>query len=119
MKPSEHTPKTSDAIKTVVEAALGPSVVEVILGGPDVAAKLTAQSFDHICFTGGTQIGKLVMKAAAEQLISVTLELGGKSPVIVDLTASLKSAAKKIAWGKYLNAGQVYCARLPSVRGNC
>ncbi len=110
VKPSEHTPNTSNAIKTVVEAALGPSVVEVILGGPDVAAKLTAQSFDHICFTGGTQIGKLVMKAAAEQLISVTLELGGKSPVIVDLTAKLKSAAKKIAWGKYLNAGQVCIA---------
>ena len=110
VKPSEHTPKTSDAIKTVVEHALDPGIVKVVLGGPDVAAELTAQSFDHICFTGGTKIGKLVMKAAAEQLISVTLELGGKSPVIIDLTARLKGAAKKIAWGKYLNAGQVCIA---------
>lgn len=110
VKPSEHTPKTSDAIKNVVEAAMDPSLVEVVLGGADVAAELTAQPFDHICFTGGTQIGKLVMKAAAEQLSSVTLELGGKSPAIVDSTARLKGAAKKIAWGKYLNAGQVCIA---------
>ena len=110
VKPSEHTPRTSDAIKTVVEAVLDPNIVEIILGGPDVAAKLTTQPFDHISFTGGTQIGKLVMKAAAEQLSSVTLELGGKSPAIVDSTAKLKGASKKIAWGKYLNAGQVCIA---------
>ena len=110
VKPSEHTPKTSDAIKTVVEAAFDPGLVEVVLGGPNVAAELTTQSFNHICFIGGTKIGKLVMKAAAEQLISVTLELGGKSPVIVDSTARLKGTAKKIAWGKYLNAGQVCIA---------
>ena len=110
VKPSEHTPNTSDAIKTVVEAAFDPGEIEVFLGGPDVAAELTAQSFDHICFTGGTKIGKLVMKAAAEQLSSVTLELGGKSPVIIDSTARLKGATKKIAWGKYINAGQVCIA---------
>ena len=110
VKPSEHTPNTSDVIKRLVERALSSDVAEVVIGGPDVAAGLTAQSFDHICFTGGTGIGKLVMKAAAEQLCSVTLELGGKSPVIVDSTAGVKSTAMKIAWGNYLNAGQVCIA---------
>ena len=110
VKPSEHTPNTSDVIKRLVEKALSSDVAEVVLGGPEVASGLTAQPFDHICFTGGTGIGKLVMKAAAEQLCSVTLELGGKSPVIVDSTAGVKSAAMKIAWGKYLNAGQVCIA---------
>jgi len=110
LKPSEHTKESSMVIKKLIESAFDKSEVEVVLGGPEVAADLTRQPFDHISFTGGTEIGKLVMRSAAEQLCSITLELGGKSPVIVDSTARIKRSAKRIAWGKYLNAGQVCIA---------
>lgn len=110
VKPSEHTPNCSQVIKEIIEDVFSKDVVEVALGGPEVAAELTSQPFNHICFTGGTEIGKLVMKSAAEHLSSVTLELGGKSPVIIDDSANLSQAAQRISWGKYLNAGQVCIA---------
>jgi len=84
--------------------------VTVFTGGPDVAETLTAQPFDHIHFTGSPAIGRLVMKAAAEHLTSVTLELGGKSPAVVDATADLEQAAGRIAWSKFTNAGQTCVA---------
>jgi len=110
VKPSEHTPNTSNVIKKLIGSVFDDDTVSVRLGGPDIAAGLTSEPFDHICFTGGTEIGKLVMKSAAENLCSVTLELGGKSPVIVDKTAHICNAALRVAWGKYMNAGQVCIA---------
>lgn len=110
VKPSEHTPNTSNVIKKLIESVFDGDTVSVRLGGPDIAAGLTSEPFDHICFTGGTEIGKLVMKSAAENLCSVTLELGGKSPVIVDKSAHIGNTALRVAWGKYVNAGQVCIA---------
>lgn len=110
VKPSEHTPTCSETIKTIIEEALDSDVAEVVLGGPEIAAELTSQPFNHICFTGGTEIGKMVMKAASNNLSSVTLELGGKSPAIIDESANIKTAASRICWGKFINAGQVCIA---------
>jgi aldehyde dehydrogenase (NAD+) len=110
VKPSEHTPTVSGVIKKLLESIFTEDIVKVELGGAEVAAKLTSSHFNHINFTGGTSIGRLVMKSAAEHLCSVTLELGGKSPTIIDKSANLKNAAFKIGWGKYMNAGQVCIA---------
>jgi aldehyde dehydrogenase (NAD+) len=110
VKPSEHTPNVSNVIKKLINSAFDEGLVKVELGGPEVAASLTSQPFKHISFTGGTGIGKLVMQSAAKNLCSVTLELGGKSPVIVDSSTNIKNATKRIAWGKYLNSGQVCIA---------
>ncbi len=110
VKPSEHTPNTSEALKSIIQEALPQEVAVVVLGGPDISASLTAMPFQHICFTGGTAIGKKVMAAAANNLTSVTLELGGKSPVIVDSSVHVKDASRRIAWGKCLNNGQVCIA---------
>ena len=107
VKPSEHTPHTADWIAKVVEEALPAEVAKVILGGAEESAFLTRLPFQHICFTGGTGIGRKVMHAAADNLASVTLELGGKSPAIVDATVHVADAAKRLAWGKFLNSGQV------------
>lgn len=82
----------------------------MVQGGPEVSAFLTFLPFQHICFTGGTNIGKKVMKAAADNLASVTLELGGKSPAVMDATAHLADATRRMAWGKCLNNGQVCIA---------
>ena len=110
VKPSEHTPTVSSVLKKLLESIFTEDIVKVELGGAEVAAKLTSSPFNHINFTGGTSIGRLVMKSAAEHLCSVTLELGGKSPTIIDKSANLKNAALKIGWGKYMNAGQVCIA---------
>ena len=110
IKPSEHTPNSSEVIKKLINSAFPEDTVKVVLGGAEVAAGLTSSPFNHMCFTGGTNIGRKVMEAATKQLCSVTLELGGKSPVIVDKTANLKNAALKITWGKFLNSGQVCIA---------
>lgn len=110
VKPSEHTPTVSGVIKKLLESIFTEDIVKVELGGAEVASKLTASHFNHINFTGGTSVGRLVMKSAAEHLCSVTLELGGKSPTIIDKSANLKNAALKISWGKYMNAGQVCIA---------
>lgn len=110
LKPSEHTPETSKVIASIVETAFAPEEAFVVLGGPEVSQALTSLPFQHVCFTGGTNIGRKVMKAAAQHLASVTLELGGKSPAVVDATANLVDASRRMAWGKCLNNGQVCIA---------
>ncbi len=110
LKPSEHTPHTAAALQDFIGDLYDDREITVVTGGPDVAQALTAQPFDHIYFTGSPAIGRLVMKAAAEHLTSVTLELGGKSPAVVDGTADLDRAAGRIAWSKFTNAGQTCIA---------
>jgi aldehyde dehydrogenase (NAD+) len=107
LKPSEFTPHTSEIIREIVEEVFGPSQVAVVQGDGTLAAALTAMPFHHIFFTGGVATGKKVMRAAAENLCSVTLELGGKSPAIVNEDADLDNAVSRITWGKFLNSGQV------------
>ena len=110
LKPSEHTPQTSHVLASIIRHALPQNIASVILGGPEISEFLTTLPFQHICFTGGTNIGKKVMKAAAENLASVTLELGGKSPAVIDRTAHMYDASRRLAWGKCLNNGQVCIA---------
>ena len=110
LKPSEHAPHTAEALRNLITDLYEEREVAVLTGGADVAQALTAQPFDHIYFTGSPAVGRLVMKAAAEHLTSVTLELGGKSPALVDTTADLKQAAGRIAWAKFTNAGQTCIA---------
>jgi aldehyde dehydrogenase (NAD+) len=110
VKPSEMTPASTACLRRILADLFDESEVAVIEGDAVVAAALLRKKFDHIFFTGSPAVGKLVMKAAAEHLTSVTLELGGKSPVIVDRTANLAEAAKKVAWGKFFNSGQICIA---------
>ena len=110
LKPSELTPNTSSIMAKIVSTVFEKSQVEVIEGGIDIASELLAKRWDYIFFTGSVAVGKIVAKAAAIHLTPVTLELGGKSPCIVDKTASLQLAAKRIVWGKFLNAGQTCVA---------
>jgi len=110
LKPSEFTPNTTEVIDSIISAVFEPQEVKVVKGGVEVSQALLKLKFDHIYFTGSPAVGKIVMRAAADHLTSVTLELGGKSPTIVDETADLKDAAEKIAWGKFLNAGQTCIA---------
>lgn len=110
VKPSEHTPHTSAVVREIVEAVFLPEEVSVVEGAVETATALLELPFNHIFFTGAPAIGKIVMKAAAKNLASVTLELGGKSPTIVDETADLKTAVRRIAWGKFLNSGQICIA---------
>lgn len=110
LKPSEFTPHVSGLLKQMVRELFPENIGWVAEGDATVSQALLQLPFDHIFFTGSPAVGRIVMKAAAEHLSSVTLELGGKSPTIVDETASLEDAAKKIAWGKWLNAGQTCLA---------
>ena len=110
VKPSELTPTVSEAIKAFIEDTFLPKEVSVVLGDGAVAAQLTELPFNHIFFTGSPAVGKLVMAAAAKNLTSVTLELGGKSPVVIGQNYNLEDAAKKVLWGKYTNAGQTCIA---------
>lgn len=110
LKPSEHAPQTSHFVKWLVDHLFPEEEVAVIEGDVEVARSLLALPFDHIFFTGSSSVGRLVMKAAAEHLTPVTLELGGKSPALVDTSASLPSAAERIAYGKFSNAGQTCIA---------
>ena len=110
LKPSEHAPNVSSLIKTLIEKYFQSNVVQVIEGDGNIAANLVSQKFDHVFFTGGENIGKKVMEAAAKNLIPVTLELGGKSPAIVIEGANLEVTANRIIWGKSLNAGQTCIA---------
>jgi len=110
IKPSEMTPHTSALIRRLVEETFDKSQVAVFEGDVEVAQKLLAKPFDHIFFTGSPAVGKIIMKAAAEHLSSVTLELGGKSPVIIDSKTDLKDAAEKIVMTKLLNCGQTCVA---------
>ncbi|MFE3870547.1 aldehyde dehydrogenase [Flavobacterium sp. ZS1P70] len=110
LKPSELTPKTSEIITKIIEKTFPVNHVEVIEGGLEVSQNLLSQRWDYIFFTGSVPVGKIVAKAAAENLTPVTLELGGKNPCIIDNTANLKLAAKRIVWGKFINAGQTCIA---------
>lgn len=110
LKPSELAPATSALIAELVPAYLDPDAVAVVEGGVDVTTELLELQFDHILFTGSTRVGKVVMAAAAKHLTPVTLELGGKSPTLVAADADLAVAAKRVAWAKYLNAGQTCIA---------
>ena len=107
LKPSELAPHSATVLREVMEATLPPNEFAVFEGGPDVAQALLAQPFNHIYYTGGQRVGRLVMKAAAENFAAVTLEMGGKNPAIVDASAAIDNAAKKIAWGRIANAGQI------------
>ena len=110
LKPSELTPNTSSIIAKIIEKTFHINHVEVHEGGVEISNKLLAQRWDYIFFTGSVTVGKIVAKAAAENLTPVTLELGGKNPCIIDETANLKLAAKRIVWGKFINAGQTCIA---------
>ncbi|MCI5077401.1 aldehyde dehydrogenase [Oricola sp.] len=110
IKPSELAPATSAVMARMIGAAFDPDVLAVIEGGVEPTQALLAQDFDYVFFTGGTRIGKIVMAAAAEHLTPVTLELGGKNPCIVAADADMKVAARRIAWGKFFNAGQTCIA---------
>lgn len=110
VKPSEYTPHTSAVIRKIVNHVFSPDEVEVVEGGVETSTGLLALPFNHIFFTGSPQVGKVVMKAAAGHLASVTLELGGKSPVIIDESAHIKTAARRLAWGKFINSGQICIA---------
>ena len=106
LKPSEMAPNVSSLVKKMVDDLFQPEEVAVCLGDAEVAKSLLELPFHHIFFTGSPAVGKIVMSAAAKHLSSITLELGGKSPTILDETADINLAAKKIAWGKCLNLGQ-------------
>ncbi len=110
LKPSERTPHTAELIKNLVADIFDPAEVAVVPGAVPETQALLKLPFDHIFFTGSPQVGKIVMAAAAQNLASVTLELGGKSPAIVDETADSKDAARKLTWGKFLNCGQTCIA---------
>lgn len=110
LKPSELTGKTAMLVAEIVAAVFPANEVSVVQGGVAAASHLLSLPFNHIYFTGSPEVGKIVMRAAAEHPCSVTLELGGKSPVIVDESAPLKATAKKIAWAKLSNAGQICVA---------
>jgi aldehyde dehydrogenase (NAD+) len=110
LKPSEFSTQTSHVIREIVSSIFDEREVAVIEGGVETAQYLLQKPFDHIFFTGSPDKGRFVMAYAAENLSSVTLELGGKSPVIIDESADIRDAAEKIAWAKFLNAGQTCIA---------
>lgn len=110
MKPSEVSSATSAALARLVPRYLDSSAITLVEGGVPETTALLAQRFDHIFYTGNGTVGRVVMRAAAEHLTPVTLELGGKSPTIVHSSADLDVAARRIAWGKWLNAGQTCVA---------
>ena len=110
VKPSELAPATAELLAKLLPSYLDPRAVVVVPGGPDVAQDLLAQRWDHVFFTGGGRVGRLVLAAAAPHLTPVTLELGGKNPAIVDHSADVDVAARRLVWGKFLNAGQTCVA---------
>ena len=110
LKPSERAPHTAGLLARLVREGFDPVEVALVEGGPDMARALLELPFDHVFFTGSTAVGRLVMEAAAKHLATVTLELGGKSPAIVDHTADVRAAADRIAFGKFMNAGQTCLA---------
>jgi aldehyde dehydrogenase (NAD+) len=107
LKPSELAPHSATVLREVMAATFPENEFAVFEGGPEVAQALLAMPFNHIYYTGGQRVGRLVMKAAAEHFAAVTLEMGGKNPAIVDASAAIDNAAKKIAWGRVANAGQI------------
>ncbi|TVP94837.1 MAG: aldehyde dehydrogenase [Acholeplasmatales bacterium] len=110
VKPSEFPSATEKAVQTVLEHVFQPEMVAVVIGGVEVTTALLKERFDHIFFTGSTRVGKIVYEAAAKHLTPVTLELGGKSPAIIDKDVKMNVAARRIAFGKWINAGQTCVA---------
>jgi aldehyde dehydrogenase (NAD+) len=110
LKPSELTPETSKLMADLINKTFPEEYVSVVQGDSDTTQLLLKEKFDYIFFTGSVSVGKVIMEAAAKHLTPVTLELGGKSPCIVHHDANLKLAAKRIAWGKFINAGQTCVA---------
>ncbi len=110
LKPSELTPRTSETLSRLLAGRFPPEQVSVVTGGPEVGADFSRLAFDHLLFTGSTSLGKVIMKAAAENLTPVTLELGGKSPALIGPDFSLSRAAENIAAAKCFNAGQTCVA---------
>lgn len=110
VKPSAYSPHTSQIIRTIISEALDSQLVSVVLGGRQENQQLLDMPFDFIFFTGSVAVGKLVMSKAAERLTPIALELGGKSPVIVDESADIDLAAKRLVFGKFINAGQTCVA---------
>lgn len=110
IKPSEFTEATSELMRELIAKYYSPEECTVVTGGPEVGAEFTQLAFDHILFTGATSVARHVMRAAAENLVPLTLELGGKSPVVLGRSADLQKAANRIMAGKTLNAGQICLA---------
>lgn len=110
VKPSELAPETEKVISDIIRDAFDENYVASVCGGVDLITKLLSQRFDYIFFTGSVRVGKIVMEAASKNLTPITLELGGKSPVFVDENFDVRLAAKRIAWGKFLNNGQTCIA---------
>tara|TARA_B100001057_G_scaffold129516_1_gene128580 strand:- start:5460 stop:6875 length:1416 start_codon:yes stop_codon:yes gene_type:complete len=109
-KPSELTPATSDLLKQMIEEYFDEGEIAVFVGDAEVGAAFSSLAFDHLIFTGGTSVAKRVMRAASENLVPLTLELGGKSPVIVGKNANIKETAQRVMQGKTMNAGQICLA---------
>ncbi len=110
LKPAEQAPATAEIIQKIITRLFEPQYIAIFPGSVHIAQELLAEKFDYIFFTGSSSVGKAVMHAAANSLTPVTLELGGKSPCIVDADADIDLAAKRIVWGKFLNAGQTCVA---------
>lgn len=110
VKPSEITPHTSIAIANLIRKIFSPEYITVVEGGKEIVQDLIAHKFDRIFFTGSSRVGKIIMEAAAKHLTPVTLELGGKSPCIIEPDIDLDKTARRIAWGKFLNCGQTCIA---------
>ncbi|MFW5914008.1 MAG: aldehyde dehydrogenase family protein [Bacillota bacterium] len=110
LKPSEQTPNTETLLKTLFETYFDPEQVALVTGGKEVSSELTKLPFDYIFFTGSPSVGRKVYEAASKNLVPVTLELGGKSPAIVTESADLETAARRIVFGKFINAGQTCIA---------
>jgi len=109
-KPSEFTPATSELMKVMFAKAFSEEEIAVVTGGPDIGQAFSGLAFDHLIFTGATSVARHVMRAAAENLVPLTLELGGKSPVIISEDADMATAAARVMNGKTLNAGQICLA---------
>lgn len=110
LKPSELAPHSAQVIADIVASVFPADEFAVVQGGPEVAQEVLRQPFNHIYFVGGHSVGRMVMRAAAEHFASITLEMGGKNPTIVDKSADIEKAAKKISWGRVANCGQVCLA---------
>nr|WP_299382992.1 aldehyde dehydrogenase [Allomuricauda sp.] len=110
VKPSELTPNTSSIVAEIIENVFDPGHVTAVQGGIEVSQELLSKPWNHIFFTGSTQVGRIVYQSAAKHLTPVTLELGGKNPCVVDKNVDVNLAAKRIVWGKALNAGQTCIA---------
>ncbi len=110
LKPSEKAPATAALLESLIGEVFDVTEVVVVQGGPDVGQTLLELPFDHFFFTGGTEVGRIVMAAAARHLATVTLELGGKTPAVVDASANVQAAAQRVVWGKFFNAGQTCIA---------